>query len=331
MSHADLLWRYHSQHGHNHEAAEVQLELARSAFPLTLDQRIEYLGRAKANASTTSPGVARHTRYKLLREVSDLLDVANIQSDLLQRLRVDERISAERRPEVIAALNGSMLPFTVVSTSFPRLESPLNDLRQLYNEYADQAGYFDLCLLIYQAADHRNPTDIRSTWQNLLERTHEETETRGEAQPYEAVSEKVRSLATRLNLSETMFPIADLVPILERYAVEFQNGVGPETWVADTFIDIGVPFESLFSVFEGMFYNDEVPFQGRNRRHLAHELIYIVGLWFQESSRGTGKIFGGESNAIAVSEALRNVQPILDARRGEDCEVLRMRIEQMLR
>ena len=115
ISHADLLWRYHSQNGHNHEAAEVQLELARSAFPLSLDRRIEYLGRAKANASTTSPGIARHTRYKLLREVSDLLDVANIQSDLLQRLRVDERISAARRPEVIAALNSSILPFSVVS------------------------------------------------------------------------------------------------------------------------------------------------------------------------------------------------------------------------
>ena len=121
VGHADLLWRYHSQNGHNHEGAEVQLELARSSFSLTLDRRIEYLGRAKANASTNSPGVARHTRYKLLREVSDLLDVANIQSDLLQRLRADQRISPARRPEVIAALNGAMLPVSVVSLSSPQI------------------------------------------------------------------------------------------------------------------------------------------------------------------------------------------------------------------
>ena len=120
VKHADLLWRYHSQNGHNHEAAEVQLELARSAFSLSLDRRIEYLGRAKANASATSPGIARHTRYKLLREVSDLLDVANIQSDLLQRLRDDERISSTRRPEVVSALNGSMLPLSVVSLVSPK-------------------------------------------------------------------------------------------------------------------------------------------------------------------------------------------------------------------
>ena len=117
VANADLLWRYHTQNGHNHEAARVQLDLAQSNFPLSLDQRIEYLGRAKANASTSTPGVARQTRYQLLREVSDLLDVANIQSDLLQRLKLDPRISAQRRPEVLKELNGSMLPFDVVRSA----------------------------------------------------------------------------------------------------------------------------------------------------------------------------------------------------------------------
>ena len=117
VEHADLLWRYHSQRGQNHEAAVVQLMLARSDFKLTLDRRIEYLGRAKANASTTSPGIARHARYQLLRDVSDLLDVANIQSDLLQRLKGDERIPADRRPAIIDDLDGALVPFDVVRDS----------------------------------------------------------------------------------------------------------------------------------------------------------------------------------------------------------------------
>ena len=141
----------------------------------------------------------------------------------------------------------------------------------------------------------------------------------------------MRSLGARLNLSETMFPIIDMVPILERYAVEFQNGVGPESWVTDTCIDVGVPFESLFSVLEGLFYNDEVPFKGRNRRHIANELVYVVKLWFQESSRGAGKILGGEDNAAGASQALQAVQPILDVQRGEECQMLRLRIEHVLR
>ena len=121
IGHADLLWKYHSQRGQNHEAAVVQLNLARSAFKLSLDRRIEYLGRAKANASAASPGVARHARYQLLREVSDLLDVANIQSDLLQRLKGDERISAERRPAVINDLDGALVHFDLVRSSLALL------------------------------------------------------------------------------------------------------------------------------------------------------------------------------------------------------------------
>ena len=115
---ADLLWRYHSRIGHNHEAAEVQMILARSSFDLTLDKRIEYLSRAKANASMPSPGVPRQSRYQLLREVSDLLDIANIQSDVLQRLTNDARVAADRRPAIAKELDGPFLTIDTVSAQF---------------------------------------------------------------------------------------------------------------------------------------------------------------------------------------------------------------------
>ena len=314
ISHADLLWKYYMQSDRNHDAAAVQLALAKSAFPLTLDRRIEYLSRAKANASTHVLGGSRQTRQVLLREISDLLDVANIQDDLLQNLKSDPRTTPQRRPQIISALNSQIL-----------------SLSELYNSYADQAGYFDICILIYQAADHRNPSDIKTTWRNLLERIHEETVERGEPLPYEAISEKVRSLGTRLNLSETMFPIPDLLPLLKRYAYEFQNDVGPETWVMDTFIDINVPYESLVSVLESMFYNDEAPFQGRNRRFIANDLIYVIGQWYRETSRGAEAVFGGESNAEGVLELLRVVgQSGLDEERAGTCQALRVRIESTL-
>ena len=187
--------------------------------------------------------------------------------------------------------------------------------------------------MIYQAADHRNPADIRATWQNLLDRTHEEIATRGTPQPYEVIIEKVQSLAKRLNLSETMFPIADIVPILERYAFEFQNGVGPSSWPVDCLIGVDVPFESLFTVLEGMFYNDEAPFQGRNRRYIANDIIYVVGLWFQSSSRGAGKILGGEGNAATITQTLMMLQQsgLLDGVALDECRALRARIELMLR
>lgn len=81
---------------------------------------------------------------------------------------------------------------------------------QLYNAYADQANYYDICLLIYQVAQHRNVADIRATWQNLLETTHNEALAKGDVQPYEVIGEQVRELGMRLNLSESIFPIRRL-------------------------------------------------------------------------------------------------------------------------
>lgn len=153
----------------------------------------------------------------------------------------------------------------------------------------------------------------------------------GKSQAREAVIEKVRSMGARLNLSETMFPVSVIVDILECYAVGAVNGVGPETWVMDTLIDIGLPFESLFSALEGLFYRDEAPLQGKNRRHIANEILYVVRLWLQDSSRGAGGVLGGESNAAAISQVLQTLQPMLDAQRGEECQMLRMRIEHVLR
>lgn len=117
--------------------------------------------------------------------------------------------------------------------------------------------------------------------------------------------------------------------MLKRYAFEFQNGVGPSTWVVDVFIDINVPFESLFGVLESMFYANETPFQGHNRRHVADDLLHVVRLWVQDSTRDNGIILGSHENAAAVSQALQMLmqQGGLDRNKQEECQVLRTRIE----
>ncbi|KAA6414467.1 MAG: non-repetitive nucleoporin [Lasallia pustulata] len=315
VRHANLLWEYYANANRYHDAAVVQLALAKSAFALPLDKRIEYLSRAKANASAYAPGVGRQPRQLLLHEVSDLLEVASIQDDLLQRLKADPRGTRERKLEIANELDGPTLSLT-----------------ELYNRYADQASYFDVCILIYQAADHRNRADIAQTWQNLLDVTHRETVARGEAQPYEAVIERVRSLGTRLNLSESTFPIPVLVPLLERYSFENQRGVGPATWVMDLFLELQVPYESIFPVLEGMLYDDEAPFGGRNRRYIAVDMLHLVRRWFHDTGRGKGKVFGSEANAAAVSETLLLLQQVgLEREMLEECQALRARVELLLR
>lgn len=114
IAHADLLWRYYAQSERFFEAAKVQFHLAQSAFTLPLGRRIEYLGRARANASTFTPDVGRQPRQRLLQDISNLIDLANIQDDLLQRLKDDKRLTSERRSQVLADVDGPIMDISTV-------------------------------------------------------------------------------------------------------------------------------------------------------------------------------------------------------------------------
>jgi nuclear pore complex protein Nup155 len=120
---ADLLWRYYAHYGDYLGAAEVQFQLAKSPFDISLEKRIEYLSRAKANASTRSTGFSesgvrnRQSRQELLRNISDHLDIANIQDDILQEIKNDPRLTGERRAEVIKTLDGMIQALDDVSAA----------------------------------------------------------------------------------------------------------------------------------------------------------------------------------------------------------------------
>ncbi|PYH30957.1 putative non-repetitive nucleoporin [Aspergillus neoniger CBS 115656] len=315
LAHADLLWRYFAQSQRFFEAAKVQLDLAQSAFTLPLSRRIEYLGRARANASTFTPDTSRQARQRLVQETSNLIDIANIQDDLLQRLKDDRRLAPERRAEVLKDVDG-----------------PIKDISTLFNQYADPASYYDICLQIFFLADHRNPADIRSTWQHLLQDLHDEVLERGEPIPYEAVIDKVRSLGSRLRMSESVFPIPILLPMLERYALEHQRGVGPATWVIDLFLDLGVAHETLYAVLESMYYTDEAPFQGSNKKYIAKDLLYLIEHWFHDTVRLGGVVFGSDLVAERILETLLLLQQGgITPEQVQLAQELRTRIDDILR
>lgn len=100
----------------------------------------------------------------------------------------------------------------------------------------------------------------------------------------------------------------------------------------DLFLELQVPYESIFPVLEGMLYNTVAPFDGRNRRYIAADMLHLLQRWFHDSSRGGAKVFGGDANAAAISETLQLLQQTgLDAERMEECRALRVRIEHVLR
>lgn len=303
---ADLLWRYYGQTNQYQKAATVQLQLAQSGFKLPLDRRIEYLSRARANASTYTQGSNRKTKQKLLQDISELLDIANIQDEILQRLR-DEKRLGDAREEILAQVDG-----------------PILDISTLFNKFADAGGYYDVCLQIYAAADHRDPSTIKGTWQQLLDQTHALTIEKGTPQPFEAIAEEVRTLGGRLRLAEAVYPVPLLVPMLLGYSYNFQRDVAPDHWVLDIFLSQGVPCEGLFDTLEQMFYTEEKPFVGKVKGEIVQEALYVVGKWWSESTRAGGTVvFGGEEGTRRVLEFLEAVLGV-GPKWGLDKEVLGM-------
>ena len=165
---------------------------------------------------------------------------------------------------------------------------------------------------IYQVADHRNEADINATWQQLITSTHSRVaENQGSQdtaqQPYEAIITVVKDMADRLNRSETTFSPTIIVPMIEQYAVEFQNGVGSRHWVPDLFMEVGFSYESIVTIIQGLWYNNLAPFTGRNRNILAEHIIYVCSQWYENCITTNTRLFGSDDNAQDIGELLEVV------------------------
>jgi nuclear pore complex protein Nup155 len=149
-------------------------------------------------------------------------------------------------------------------------------------------------------------------------------------QPYEAVAEQVRSLGNRLELSDSTFPVAELVPMLKRYSYQYQRN-SPESWVMDVFLDLGVPHETIFGILQNMLYNDEPPFQGSNRSYIANDLLYLAEKWL--NSTRTVAPYGNDANATEVLQTLQYMMSsrMVSGERMDRCQDLNARISQLLR
>ncbi|SZE99990.1 unnamed protein product [Blumeria hordei] len=316
LERADLLWKFHQGRDQFYEAAMVQSGLAKSDFDIPLARRIEYLCRAKANASALTSQtqlVGRQARQVLQYEIIELLDVANIQDEILQRLMADPRTDEANRQRILTKLDGK-----------------IRDLTVLYNEFADQASYFDICLTIYEAASHRNDADIAATWRQLLDTTHSKvmSDPASGQQPYEAVITMVREMSRRLGPSESTFSPHILIPMLEKYGAESQFLVGPHVWLPQLFIEVGFSHEVIIGVLQDMWYQNLTPFTEKKRRILAEHILYVIEQWYEDCMRANGRLFGSDEVAGNVTQLLeRLVDSDLTAADLDVCAELRRRIQ----
>lgn len=335
LKHADLLWRYHAHKERYYQAALVQEQLARSDFVIPLQKRIEYLSRAKANSSTHTSGVGRSTRQVLQRSITDLLDIANIQDEVLQRIRGDARIVPEVRERIIKELDGQILSLSEVCISHPCRKSSAN-MFQLFNQYVDPANYFSISLEIYHSSGYRNQAEVLGTWEQLLEREHHAVLEQGDSnaqQPYEHIVSIIIELAQRIgSLPDLIFGPNIFIPLLERYRVHHQRDVSSPYWVMDLCIDIGIAYEQVFTVLNALVHSQERPFVGTNRRLVANDLVYITGRWLENCLRINQRLFGGYDQAAEVQDTLRQLLElqVLQQPEIENARDLRERISRNL-
>ncbi|KAI1170618.1 nucleoporin-domain-containing protein [Nemania sp. FL0916] len=275
VAHAELLYRFYTMRGMFFDAAKVQLSLAKSDFALSINDRLKLLSRAKTNASVVTAGISRQEQQFLNHEVTELLDS-------------DTRIAPEKQPEIQKALDGK-----------------IQGLSDLYNSYADQAGYHDLCLIMYHIADLRNPTTVSQTWASLIRQTHSEAverlaaydrdrQARGAAagdhpaQPYEVLIAQIEAVRHRSSQDSFVFPVPTLLPDICRYAVEnSQDGrIGADVhWPVQLFLHLDVSHDLVVRVLESMFEAQAVPFRGAGRARLVEWISHAVDLWARDIGR----------------------------------------------
>lgn len=78
------------------------------------------------------------------------------------------------------------------------------------------------------------------------------------------------------------------------------------SWPIDILVRLNAPFEYLVATFEALWYAQEAPFNGRNKKLLVKWSIYTIEQW-GIISRRSGALFGGAENAIGLAEYMRVV------------------------
>ncbi|KAG9252658.1 nucleoporin Nup157/170 [Emericellopsis atlantica] len=323
VQHAELLCRFYTNRTRYYEAARVQMGLANSDLELGIKERIRLLSLAKSNAMVSTVGIARQEQQLLTHRVSDLLEVANVQDDLLERIKSDARGTDEVRAQLAASLDGKIL-----------------GLSDLFNGFADPGNYYDICLLIYHHADYRNGTTINKTWSDLIDQLHTEVLEAEEAieiarneatmngtappnlpqppKPYESISAKIQNIAHHSSLDSFVFPIHMLLPKLVQYSVaeEQDNRIGAHAcWPAQLFLSLDVSHDNIVKALEaaletpGGNYNQ----QGSIRVRLVELIVYAVDDWVADLRRRGGSKQAGTITQ-SVTELLKRCEGQLTPR-----------------
>lgn len=252
---ANLLWKWHQRHGDLLAAADVLLGLARGPLVKSLAQRVEFLSRAMGYCR--SQPLQSQNAVRMMTMVRAYLGLALLQTEIYTKLETLQQNSPHltRMPD-ISDLNNKI--YTV---------------SELYNNWAEPNGLYDVCFAIFEFADFRDPVEIHQCWNNLFTKARLE-DTRDSTVHYTHISSLVSQLGSKYKTVPTIFSVKELIPLLEQYAVDYTRS-SPPGWIVDTFLSIGIERAALEEIYASLLANQEL--EGVYAQHANTSLNYLKG------------------------------------------------------
>ncbi|CAI5757874.1 unnamed protein product [Candida verbasci] len=268
---SDLLWLYHAKRENYFDAARILYALAISQFNLELSQRIEYLSRANGFCNCVCPPNLRQKMIQLASVIQELFDVSNIQLDILTRIKSDTRLSKENKQIAIDALN-----FKILSIS------------DLFNNYTDILGYYDLSLLIFNFSDYKNSDDILKRWELFFEKIYYES---SKDKPfYILLNEEFISRGSKLSSNDLVFPIDELVKLIAKYLQESYDEnptvKAPKGIIVEMFIKSGISYKRLYYSLKSLIeHNTFEIYPGFTNELKSNEMPYLIKHWYNSDKK----------------------------------------------
>ncbi|VEU21043.1 DEKNAAC101957 [Brettanomyces naardenensis] len=267
---AKLLWVYYSRREHYYEAAKVLYKLSVSNFAVDLSTRIEFLSRASGFCHCIPPQSLRQEVVALSSEIIDLMAVSNLQDELLLAILQDPRINDAARQNAVASLNGQILTIS-----------------DLYNDFIDPLGYYELALITFKISDHRNSEDILTKWESLFGKWYIEYKSKPNFanEPfYLELTNKFVLIGTRLNDTDVLFPILDLFQLLAKYIYggELAGKVrAPAGVIVDAFVKSGVTYGKLYYNLRNIIESTTFEIFDGYTKVLNEEMCYLIHDWYK--------------------------------------------------
>ncbi|CDK28483.1 unnamed protein product [Kuraishia capsulata CBS 1993] len=270
---AKLLWLYHAKKQNYFAAAQILYDLSLSTFEIDLANRIQFLSRANGFCNCVCPPNLRQEMNQLSSQTTDLITVANVQDELLSTILKDPRIGTDAKERAVEDLNGNIL-----------------GISELYNEFVEPLGYYELALIVFKVSDHRNSEHILTQWESLFNKWQVEynSSDSNKGEPfYVYLANNFIATGSLVSDSELLFPIAELSKICCKVMLssEAEGDRAPVGQLIDMFLKCGTSYEQLYYILKGVIESNSYEIYPGYTKHLKGEMVHLIKTWYKNDKR----------------------------------------------